>query len=83
MNTVSSYCSLPSPDLIVTVIYSAKYVKEEVTVEHAKYNSCLCVGAIGNVIGLLGTTTDKLSDKVGFIGVKVVLGSMRKVFTMW
>lgn len=52
------------------------------TVEHAKYNSHLCVGAIGKVIGLLGTTTEKLCDEVGFIGVKVVLGSMRKIFTM-
>lgn len=42
----------------------------------------LCVGAIGNVIDLLGTITDKLSDKVGFTGVKVVLGSMRKISTM-
>lgn len=43
----------------------------------------LCVGAIGNVTGLLGTITDNLSDEVGFIGVKDVLGSMRKIFTMW
>lgn len=61
---------MPSPGLIVTIVYSAKYVKEEVTVEHAKYNSCLCVEAIGNIIGLLGTITDKLSNEVGFIGVK-------------
>lgn len=83
VNTVSSYYTSPSPGLIVTIIYSAKYVKEEVAVEHANCDSRLCVGAIGNIIGLLSTISDKLCDEVGFIGVKVVLGFMRKLSTMW
>lgn len=53
------------------------------TIEHAKYIHHLCVGAIGNIIGLWGMITDTLRDEVGFVRAKAISESMRKVFIMW